>query len=606
MEGRQILISKLSDIPTSPGIYKMLDAMGKILYIGKAKNLQKRVSDYTKKDLALRTARMVFLVKNLDYVVTSSEAEALLLEANMIKQVQPQFNILLKDDKSFPYIKLDMKHDFPKIVKYRGKISDDGDLYYGPFASGYNVDLTLTELEKIFFIRSCSDYYFATRKRPCLLYQIKRCSAPCVNKISQDLYGKLVKQVQQFLSGQLLELQNNLSVMMQEHSVQLEYEKAAEVRDRIKLLTKVQMQSSLLNSGVKNADVIVSLEYNDQHCVQVFFYRAGQHYGHKTYFPQHTNNCSRDEVVANFIGQFYQRNKSPELIILEHNINDAPILEKALLLLHKTSTKIIAAKKPDHVALVKRGIENTKIALENKTKALLQNHDNLVAIQNLFELSKIPERIEIYDNSHLMGQYGVGVMVVSGPEGFMRNEYRTYNTNKAVKFGGDDYQMLREVLNRRLAKLAGSNMPDLLIIDGGKGHLSVTQEIMQSHNCDIKFVCMSKGVDRNAGKEVFHRPQEATFTLDKGTKLMKYLQILRDEAHNFAINTHRKKRLQSLKDSELNDLNNIGEKRKMLLLRHFGSIDAIKDATFSQLSNIPGIGPKIANSIFESLHRTKN
>ena len=600
--GAELLSKLLPNIPELPGVYKMLDKDNKILYIGKAKSLKKRIVNYTSSNLSPRIHRMIFLVRNFEYIITNSEAEAFLLEANLIKNHQPTFNILLKDDKSFPYIKIDIEHDYPKIIKYRGKASENG-LYYGPFASVYDVDLAITELQKIFLLRSCSDYYFATRIRPCLLYQIKRCSGPCVNKVSKESYLQLVTQAKKFLSGKFVELQEMLSVKMQQYSDDMEFEKAAVIRDRIKILTSLQMRSGNLNSNIKDADIIVTAQKNGYCCIQIFFYRAGQHYGHKAYFPINVENSEYDEIIGNFIGWFYQGHNPPESIIIEKQINNAAVLEDALFILYKTKIKIIEASTSHNSKLIENALQNTQIALDNKIQNYLKHEDSLLEIKSLFNLEKLPSRIEIYDNSHIMGQHGVGVMVVSTKEGFVKSEYRSYNITTEV-FGGDDYFMLSQMLKRRLAKLTSLNTPDLLIIDGGKGHLSTAAKVISDMNLDIKFLCMSKGVDRNAGKEVFHVIDKEPFTLEKNTKVMKYLQILRDEAHNFAITTYRKKHLQSLKVSALDDILNIGQKRKMLLLKHFGSFESIKDASLEQIEKIAGIGKKIAQKIFESLHQT--
>ena len=599
--GRELLQKKLAETPELPGVYQMFDEHGKILYIGKAKNLRKRLSNYTRPDLPLRTARMVFLIRELEYIITRNAAEALLLEASLIKKMQPRFNVLLKDDKSFPYIKIDLENEFPKIIKYRGKVTNSS-LLYGPFSSSNDVDTAISELQKIFLLRTCSDYYFATRKRPCLLYQIKKCSAPCTGKIDKENYAALVNQAKNFLSGKVSIVQAQLSKQMQHYSDALEFERAAELRDRIKALSIIQGRSSNLNSNIKDADVIVALQQNGQYCVQIVFYRAGQYYGYKSYFPQNTEGVSYEEVLGNFLGLFYQSHIPAETIILEKSIEDIDVIVSALNLLHHIDVKIIVNDERKYTDVLNNALQNAKVALDNKLKFFLQNKETLEELQKLFELDNLPTRIEIYDNSHIMGQYGVGVMVVSTQDGFAKDQYRSYNIKSTIgKHGGDDYQMLREMLTRRLNKLDDNNKPDLLIIDGGKGHMSTALEVIEKIAPDIKFVCMAKGVDRNAGKEFFHMPNKEPYTLDKNTKLMKYLQILRDEAHNFAITTHRKKRIKSISFSSLDAMPNIGQMRKTLLLKHFGSLDAIKQATLEQISNISGIGTKIAKQIYDSL-----
>ncbi len=599
--GRELLQQKLPEIPELPGVYQMFDDISKILYIGKAKNLRKRLANYTRQDLPLRTARMVFLIQKLEYIITRNASEALLLEASLIKKMQPRFNVLLKDDKSFPYIKIDLENEFPKISKYRGKVTNSS-LLYGPFSTSGDVDIAISELQKIFLLRTCSDYYFATRKRPCLLYQIKKCSGPCTAKIDKEDYTALVNQAKNFLSGKIGLVQSQLSKQMQHYSDELEFERAAEIRDRIKALSIIQSRSSHLNSNIKDADVIVALEQNGQYCVQIIFYRAGQYYGYKSYFPQNTEGVNYDEVLSNFLGLFYQNHVPAETIILEKMIEDIDVIVVALNMLHHIDVKIIINDGRKYTDILNNALQNAKVALDNKLKFFLQNKEILEEIQKLFDLEKLPTRIEIYDNSHIMGQYGVGVMVVSTQDGFAKDQYRSYNIKSTVgKHGGDDYQMLREMLSRRLSKLDDNNKPDLIIIDGGKGHMSTALEVIEKIAPDIQFVCMAKGVDRNAGKEFFHIPNKEPFTLDKHTKLMKYLQILRDEAHNFAITTHRKKRIKAISFSSLDDIENIGMKRKNLLLKNFGSLDAIKQATLEQINNISGIGTKIAKQIYDSL-----
>jgi excinuclease ABC subunit C len=543
MAGREIIQNQLSSIPELPGVYQMFDCQQTILYIGKAKNLKKRVSSYTKLDLSLRISRMVFSIHELKYIVTNSEAEALLLEATLIKKNKPKFNILLKDDKSFPYIKITKTHDYPQISKFRGKPSKD-DNYFGPFASSGQVDIAITEIQKIFKIRTCSDAYFSTRKRACLMYQIKKCSAPCVNKVSNLEYQNLVQQAISFLSGKSKQLIENLKTEMKNHSENFEYEKAASVRDRINAVQYIREKNSMSVTSLSNADVIGIVSSNAIFCVQVFIYRAGQNFGSNSYFPINAENAEIKEVMMSFLGQFYQSKKCPEKIIINQDLaEEQEVLQDALFKLHELKTKISLPKNKEQKILMEMVENNANIALENKANKIHDIEERLLEIQELFDLPNVPERIEVYDNSHIMGQHAIGAMVVSGRNGFEKNEYRKFNirTNSNA-FGGDDYQMLREVLTRRFAKLNVNNTPDLIIVDGGKGHLSVVEEVMSCFDLKIKYVCMSKGPNRNKGEETFHVINKTPFSLPNSNKTMQYLQVLRNEVHNFAIKSHRYKR----------------------------------------------------------------
>jgi excinuclease ABC subunit C len=547
MSGRQVIQERLKTLPQLPGVYQMIDKQDNILYIGKAKNLRKRVSNYAKQDLPIRIARMVFSVCELKYIVTNSEAEALLMEAALIKKIKPKFNILLKDDKSFPYIKIsDQAH--PQISKFRGRVlskksKNDGD-FFGPFASSNQVDVAITEIQKIFKIRTCSDAYFSIRKRPCLMYQIHKCSAPCVNKLTEEEYQNSATQAKKFLSGKSKELLEELNQEMIRYSKSLEYEKAASIRDRIKAVEYVRQKNSMSLTTITNADIIAIKSLNDITCVQVFIYRAGQNFGNNQYFPINAENMPLSEALMSFIGLFYQSKTSPEKIILNINLEDEKsVLEEALYQLHGVKTKICYPVNKEQKTLMEMVEQNALLALENKAIKLNSIQENLQNLQQLFGLSKTPERIEVYDNSHIMGQYAIGAMIVVGKGGFEKNQYRKFNIRTNTNaFGGDDYQMLREVLTRRLAKLTPENTPDLLIIDGGKGHLSVVEEVLSCMQLTLKYVCMSKGVLRNKGHETFHMPGKEPFSLENSDKTMQYLQMIRNQAHDFAIKSHRHRR----------------------------------------------------------------
>lgn len=600
VKGAKLIKSLLEHIPTLPGIYKMLNAHKEVIYVGKAKNLKKRLTNYIQHDLDTKTLRLVAMTSYLEYNVTNSEVEALLLEAQLVKKFQPKFNILLKDDKTFPYIKLRTDTEYPQLIKYRGKNLSNGE-FFGPFASSEQVDTTLKELQRIFKLRSCSDSYFKNRTRPCLQYQIGRCSAPCVGKISKEDYADLVSQIKNFLEGRTKELQDTLSKKMEYLSTQLRFEDAADIRDRIKALSYIQLKSNLSANSVKNADIIAIVERNSHYCVELFLYRSGQSCGHNAYFPVNTNNSDKAEILTQFISQFYQTNQVPDEIILNHPVIDLELLTKAIRQFGNNKLVFTFPLRGDKVKLVENAEMNANLALDQHLRQFAKNQMVLEQVRELFNLPALPERIEIYDNSHIMGSFAVGSMVVANQLGFDKKEYRIFNISISL---GDDYEMLRHVLTRRFKRLEAEpfKAASLMIIDGGKGHLSVVEKIMTEFGLDIPFVCMSKGPDRNAGYEQFHMTGRDAFTLDKNLPVMKYLQILRDEAHNHAIKNHRLKRSKAIKISSLDDINSIGEVRKKALLHYFGSYKAICEATIDELSKVKGINQKIAKTIFDTIH----
>jgi excinuclease ABC subunit C len=610
LTGKDFIKDYLKNMPECAGVYRMLDIEGKILYIGKAKNLKKRVISYTKLDLPTRLLRMVFLTHSMEIITTASEAEALLLEASLIKKFQPRFNILLRDDKSYPYIKLRTDHDFPQVVKYRGKKSSDGKLF-GPFASSRDVDSTINEIQKVFKLRLCSDNYFMGRKRPCLQYQIKRCSGACVGKINADDYADTVKQIEAFLSGKTKILQEDLNKQMQIYSETMDYEKAAEVRDKIKALSYIQLKGAPAEFQIQDADVIAVVTENNEACVQVFIYRGGQSYGNKAFFPLHTEGSSAEEILSSFIGQFYQTRPAPSEVIISHDIEERETIESALSSLKGMKVRFITPKKGIKVKLIEHAIDNAKRAISARLKKMVGNIALLDKVQELFNLEKSPERIEVYDNSHIFGRFAVGAMIVATPAGFDKNEYRRFTIDNERRgkplTGGDDYAMLKEVLSRRFKRIKEGTAKgaDLMIIDGGKGHLSVVKKTMEQYNMHIPFVCMSKGEDRNAGRETFHILNQEQFTLSKDDPVMKYLQILRDEAHNFAIKSHRIKRSKAISTSALDAISGIGPGRKKALLEFFGSVEAIKGATISEIMKVNKINKNIAENIYNALHNDK-
>ncbi|MDC0865219.1 excinuclease ABC subunit UvrC, partial [Rickettsiaceae bacterium] len=578
----------IADAPKLPGVYRMLDFSENIIYIGKAKNLKNRLSQYLLK-LNKKNETMVSLVSSIEYTVTESESAALLLEGQMIKKFKPKFNILLKDDKSFPYIELRLDHEYPQLLKYRGNISKKNNRkFFGPFASIGHVDTTLTELQKIFKLRSCTDSFFANRKRPCLQYQINRCSAPCANKISKSDYDDLAFEARQFLSGKNQDLQKTLSKKMEQLSNDMEFEKAAIIRDRIKAISYVQLKSDSACS-LKDADVIALSENKGMICIQLFIYRSYQFCGNQAYFPDISNlPKTSDEIPGSFIMQLYQNKVPPEQILVSHNLQEITLYESALKMLHKVNVRISTPKSGIKKKIVENALHNAEIALEKHIKISAKNLDSLKKIQELFDLQEIPKRIEVYDNSHIQGAFPVGVMVVSGIDGFEKKEYRLFNIKDSAKNIGDDYAMLKEVLIRRLTRLKKESFktPNLMIIDGGIGHMGVASKVMRGLEINIPFVCMSKGIDRNSGREQFHIPNKDSFTLDKNSDVMKYLQILRDEAHNFAIKSHRNRRSKSITLSSLDHISGIGSFRRKALLNYFGSFKAVSDATISELTKV--------------------
>lgn len=605
LQGKDLIKSHLSNAPELPGVYRMLGVDKNILYIGKAKNLKSRLSQYTL-ELVGKNKIMVSLVRDLVYSVTDSESDALLLEGQLIRKFKPKFNILLKDDKSFPYIKLRIDHDYPQLQKYRGKNLNDGK-FFGPFATSNHVDVTLTELQKIFKLRSCSDSYFANRSRPCLQYQIKRCYAPCVNKISKTDYDDLVLEVKSFLTGKNKKLQEELAEKMEKLSNDMQFEKAAEIRDRIKALSYIQLKADGIQN-LENADILALASHNGEFCIQLFMYRAHQPCGNQAYFPDHTNIEESDaDILGAFIMQLYQNKQPPAQLLVSSALDNPELYTEALKKLHGNNVKISAPKHGAKHKIMQNALHNAQLALEQHLKISAKNSAALIEVQKLFNLEASPKRIEVYDNSHIQGAFAVGAMVVAGVDGFEKKEYRLFNIKNdpiSKLSHADDYAMMREVLTRRIKRLKSEpfRTPDLLIIDGGKGHMNVVAKLMDDLKVHLPFVCMSKGVDRNSGREQFHVPGRETFTLDKNLPTMKYLQILRDEVHNFAIKSHRNKRSKAIKISSLDGIPGIGEAKKKALLNYFGSFKEISAASPNELSKADGISPHLAQSIYDALH----
>jgi len=602
--GSEIIRKYLQDMPSSAGVYRMLDAAGNALYVGKAKNLKNRVANYVSSSgLSNRIMKMISLTASMEIVTTAGEAEALLLESNLIKKLKPRYNILLRDDKTFPYILLTGDGDFPQICKHRGSRDQKGE-YFGPFASAGAVNQTLALLQKVFLLRPCSDNIFKNRKRPCLQYQIKRCSAPCVDYISKEEYAESVHQASLFLHGKNREIQEKLAEQMQQASVAMEYDKAAVFRDRIAALTRIQHEQNIIAGTLQDADIIALYREGENSAIQVFFFRGGQNFGNKSYFPTHTQDASESDILAAFIGQFYDSQIPPRQIIVSHEVQDADLIVEALAI-NNGKIEIILPQRGEKKQVLERAVINAKDALLRHISEHAGNAKLLEQVGKLFAIGKIPERIEVYDNSHIAGSYMVGAMICAGKEGFIKNNYRRFNINKNELVGGDDYAMLKQVLTRRFSRLQKEDavMPDLVLIDGGAGQLSVAIQVFHDLGIsNLTFVAIAKGVDRNAGREWLHMPGQQPFQLPKDDQVLHYLQRLRDEAHRFAIGSHRIKRSNAIRESTLDQIEGVGASRKRALLKHFGSSREVEAATLQELEKVVGIDKKTAAKIYGFFH----
>jgi excinuclease ABC subunit C len=597
-------------LPRNPGVYRMQDARGDVLYVGKARALKNRVTNYTQvAKLPKRLQRMVAQTRSMTIVTTRTEAEALLLEAQLIKRFRPAYNVLLRDDKSFPFILLREDSDFPRIQKHRGARRIKGQ-YYGPFASAGSVTRTLNALQKLFLLRSCSDSFFANRTRPCLLYQIKRCSAPCVGRISQEDYAELVGEAKEFLAGKSTGVQGRLSRQMAAAAERQDYELAAVYRDRLRALTYIQGSQTVHAEGLGDADVFALACKADTISIQGFFIRGGQNWGHRAFFPAHTNDVPEAEVLSSFLVQFYEDMPPPRRILVDREVNDRELLEQAL---SERADRKVVIEIPHRGArrrLLDQAARNAEEALDRRLAETTTQGKILREMADTFELPDVPKRIEVYDNSHIMGTNATGAMIVAGPEGFRKNSYRKFNIKRPETQPGDDFGMMREVLQRRFARLekedpdrTSGEWPDLLLIDGGKGQLSAVCEVMEEEGVhDVPVVAVSKGPDRNAGRETFHLPGGREITLPPNSALLFYLQRLRDEAHRFAIGTHRAKRAKSLTTSTLDEVPGIGPNRKRALLMHFGTARAVKGAALEDLEKAPGISRTMARQLYDYFH----
>ncbi len=599
----------LKTLPRRPGVYRMQDARGEVLYVGKARALRNRVTNYTQvAKLPKRLQRMVAQTRSMTIVTTRTEAEALLLEAQLIKRFRPPYNVLLRDDKSFPFILLRQDHAFPRIQKHRGARRIKGQ-YYGPFASAGSVTRTLNALQKLFLLRSCSDSFFENRSRPCLLYQIKRCSAPCVGRIGEGDYDELVEDAKSFLAGKSTNVQGRLSKLMAEAAEKRDYELAAVYRDRLRALTYIQGSQTVHAEGLGDADVFALACKGGTMSIQAFFIRGGQNWGHRAFFPAHTNDVPEAEVLASFLVQFYEDMPPPKRILVDRDLADREVLEEALSERAERKVVVEIPQRGARRKLLEQAKRNAEEALDRRLAETTTQTKVLRELTDAFELADIPKRIEVYDNSHIMGTNATGAMIVAGPEGFRKNSYRKFNIKSAQT--NDDFGMMKEVLERRFARLEkddpdrqSGEWPDLILIDGGKGQLSAVCEIMEDAGVhDVPVVGIAKGPHHGReGREVFHLPGGREITFPTNSALLFYLQRLRDEAHRFAIGTHRAKRAKSLTTSTLDDVPGIGPNRKRALLMHFGTARAVKGAALEDLEKAPGISSAMARQLYDYFH----
>ncbi len=606
--GKELIKKKIPLISNNPGVYRMLGKKNQVLYVGKAKNLPKRLKDYAiGKNLPIRTNRMLALTHNLEIVTTTSEAEALLLEANLIKKFKPKFNILLKDDKSFPYIFIEKDSDWPQISKHRGAKNKNGH-YFGPFASVGSANWTIKILQKVFLLRVCNDTVFKNRDRACILYQIKRCAAPCVNYINKTEYSKLVEDAIAFLSGKSKIIQKKLSLEMEKSSKKMDYEKAAIFRDRIKALTQIQSSQKISSTNLNNADVISIYQEASKSCIQVFFYRSKQNWGNQSFFPRHDETHSAEEVLTSFISQFYENKNAPSEILINKKINDLDLIKSAL---EKKEKKIISIKVASNGNTLKISQMAEKNAREALTRRIFESETNIKLLNQLaekFKLNIFPRIIEVYDNSHISGAHSVGAFISFGTEGFVKKRYRKFNIKNTNIKNGDDYGMLKEVLERRFSKIVQNKklidvvIPDLILVDGGKGQYSISRKVLDDYGFhDIPIIAIAKGRNRNQGDETFIH-KLVNFKLNKREPLLFFLQRLRDEAHRFAVSSHRIKRKKSLSKSLLDEINGIGRTRKRALLNYFGSAKAVESASLEDLKNVDGIESSVARKIHDFFH----
>jgi excinuclease ABC subunit C len=632
--GRAVILNHAKLAPSSPGVYRMIDAKGDVLYVGKAKNIRKRIIAYARPTgYDPRIERMIAATAALEFVSTATETEALLLEANLIKRLRPRFNVLLRDDKSFPYILITADHWAPQILKHRGARTRDGN-YYGPFASVWAVNRTITALQRAFLLRSCSDAFFESRTRPCLLYQIKRCSGPCTREIDFAEYGKLVREANAFLSGKSQAVKDELAAEMEKASAALEFERAAIYRDRLAALSAVQSHQGINPRGLEEADVFAVHQAGGFSCVEVFFFRTGQNWGNRAYFPKADRSLSAGEVLSALLAQFYDDKPCPRCVLISHEIEERALLAEALSTKSGHKVEVSVPQRGERKELVDHALANAREALARKLAESSSQRKLLELLAEVFALPRPPRRIEVYDNSHIQGTNAVGAMIVAGPEGFQKNQYRKFNIRAADLVPGDDFGMMREVLNRRFKRLmneaprpmpgasspgaqagepidiaggpdgdAESPWPDLVIIDGGRGQLSAAQETLTALGIiDVPLVAVAKGADRDAGMETFFLPGRDPFKLKPRDPVLYFVERLRDEAHRFAVGSHRIRRRRDIREAGLQEIPGIGPTRKRALLHHFGTLKAIERAAPADLAKVPGISAETARKIYDFFH----
>jgi excinuclease ABC subunit C len=604
--GYDVIQGYLRTLDGSPGVYRMLDSQARVLYVGKARSLKNRVSNYARPSgHSARIATMISHTASMMFLTTNTETEALLLEQNLIKQLKPKYNVLLRDDKSFPNILISGDHDFPRIEKHRGAKRKKGN-YYGPFASAGAVNRTLNTLQRAFLLRNCSDSEYEGRTRPCLQYQIKRCAAPCVGKVKQEDYKQLVKDAERFLTGKSTEMQASLAAQMQKASEDMEFERAAALRDRIKALTQVQTSQGINPRGVREADVIALHTDGGQACVQVFFIRANQNWGNHDYYPRVSGDENASEVMQAFVGQFYSDRDPPPMLLLSHGLDDEDLVTEALSGKIDRKVEIIVPQRGEKAELVSGAARNARESLGRKMSETATQGRLLRGLKEAFDLAEVPQRIEVYDNSHIQGAFAVGAMIVAGPDGFDKNQYRKFNIRGDDLTPGDDFGMMKEVLMRRFKRLLKEDpnrelgtWPGLLLVDGGVGQVSAVRAIMEELGVgDVAMVGVAKGVERDHGKEEFYRTGKPVMALQRNDPVLYFVQRMRDEAHRFAIGTHRAKRSKAIGVTPLDDVPGVGATRKRALLQHFGSAKAVGRAALADLKAVDGISGNMAETIY--------
>ena len=630
--GRAAIARAVKHAPAGPGVYRMIDAKGDVLYVGKAKSIRKRVANYTRPvAYDARIARMIAATVTMEFVSTATETEALLLEANLIKRLRPRFNVLLRDDKSFPYILITSDHWAPQILKHRGARTRPG-RYYGPFANAGAVNRTINALQRAFLLRSCSDSFFESRSRPCLLHQIKRCSGPCTQEIDFAGYQELVREANAFLDGKSRNVQKQLASEMEQASHALDFERAAIYRDRLAALSAITSTQGINPRTLEEADVFAVHQEGGYSCVEVFFFRTGQNWGNRAYFPRADRALGPGEVLSAFLAQFYDYKPPPRLVLASHDFDERALLADALSAKSERKVEVSVPQRGERKDLVMHALANAREALGRKLAETSSQQRLFKALAEVFGLPRSPRRIEVYDNSHIAGTNAVGGMIVAGPEGFRKNQYRKFNIKSAELTPGDDYGMMREVLQRRFKRLIEENprsrvddamaavatgdvaaadvgdagdspWPDLLLIDGGQGQLRTAQETLAELGVtDVPLISIAKGRDRDAGRETFFMPGKSPFKLPPRDPVLYFVERLRDEAHRFAIGSHRTRRKKDIREAGLQEIEGIGPTRKRALLHHFGTVKAIERASLADLSKVPGINAEMARKIYEFFH----